>query len=205
MDGSEDTRPSKSSGNSVKAERGGNMAMDPKEINNNTGDLDPVKHTSGQDDPDINSHGFYIPVPVLSGRVDGKTAAEMVSEMRGPRLSELKEGHRGEEVVELERVWVFHGKPYRFPSGIFTSPVAANFWIAQHRLSGCLAEYPVNTGLFDWAVAQGHHKPKAGDETPKHIANFHQEDGRQVLCFAEGRPCPPNTPGDADPNSQARS
>lgn len=61
----------------------------------------------------------------------------------------------------LERVWVFVGQHARFPSGVFRSFYDAEGWIAQHKLSGFLTEYPVGTGVLDWALEHGRFTPKA--------------------------------------------
>ncbi|MDF7813831.1 hypothetical protein [Hymenobacter sp. YC55] len=51
-------------------------------------------------------------------------------------------------------VWVFHGMGGRFTTGVFTSRQQAEQWIQQHRLSGMLTNYPLNRGVYDWAVQQ---------------------------------------------------
>ncbi|WP_433900162.1 DUF7710 domain-containing protein [Sphingobacterium puteale] len=52
----------------------------------------------------------------------------------------------------LDRVWVFHGEGGRFSSGVFTSIEKAEIWIARHKLSGVLTAYPIDEGLYDWAL-----------------------------------------------------
>ncbi|MDO3627653.1 hypothetical protein [Mucilaginibacter sp. BT774] len=49
-------------------------------------------------------------------------------------------------------IWVFHGEQGRFSSGVFTSQQIAEEWIKKHKLSGLLTEYPLNKGVYDWAL-----------------------------------------------------
>jgi hypothetical protein len=50
-------------------------------------------------------------------------------------------------------VWVFNGSSARFPSGVFSDLEAAKGWISRNRLTGVLTAYPMNEGVFDWAIA----------------------------------------------------
>ncbi len=56
-------------------------------------------------------------------------------------------------------VWIFHQAGARFAGGAFATKTIAEEWIAQHRLSGVLTKYPLDQGVWDWAVAQGRFKP----------------------------------------------
>lgn len=49
-------------------------------------------------------------------------------------------------------VWAFHGQGGRFSSGIFMDKREAIAWIAQHKLTGVLTQYPLNQGVYDWAI-----------------------------------------------------
>lgn len=68
-------------------------------------------------------------------------------------------------------VWIFNGLKARFPSGVFTDREAAERWIEQHGLSGTLTAYPLDVGIYDWAVKIGYFKPKRDDQ---HTAEFIQ-------------------------------
>lgn len=57
-------------------------------------------------------------------------------------------------------VLVFCGENSRFPSGVFLSRATAEAWIARHHLSGVLTEYPVDVGVYEWAVGNGTFVPK---------------------------------------------
>lgn len=83
-------------------------------------------------------------------------------------------------------VWVFCGDKGRFPSGVFSSKEAAAEWIKTNQLTGTLTEYPVDTGVYDWAIRNGSFVPKNEDQkSPRYIQNFssgsldhyHFEDG----------------------------
>jgi hypothetical protein len=63
----------------------------------------------------------------------------------------------------------------------------AEDWIAQNRLSGVLTLYPVDVGVYEWAIERGLFTPKKEHESePKFIGSFttasqehyHYEDGR---------------------------
>ncbi len=58
-------------------------------------------------------------------------------------------------------IWVFcgYGGGRNFPSGVFSSLGGAEAWITRHKLSGVLTRYPVNTGVYDWAIANDFFKP----------------------------------------------
>jgi hypothetical protein len=60
----------------------------------------------------------------------------------------------------LSSVWVFHGTGGRFTSAVFTKKDLAEKWISQHKLSGVLTEYPLDVGVYDWAIANNSFKVK---------------------------------------------
>ncbi len=69
-------------------------------------------------------------------------------------------------------VWVFNGGGH-FASGVFTTRELAEAWIAGHKLTGILSEYPLDTGLYDSAVARGVFKPKRPEHyEPQLIGRF---------------------------------
>lgn len=55
----------------------------------------------------------------------------------------------------MQTVWVFTGPRAQFPSGIFSEREKAEQWIRQHRLNGTLTAYPMDVGVYDWAVSAG--------------------------------------------------
>ncbi|MEK7425556.1 MAG: hypothetical protein AAB131_17145 [Actinomycetota bacterium] len=75
--------------------------------------------------------------------------------------------------MEKPTVWVFHGDSARHAAAIFNTAEDGSRWIAQHRLSGILTEYPVGEGCYDIAVSEGHFRPtKPHHGTAAHIAGF---------------------------------
>src|SRR4051794_37563114 len=70
-------------------------------------------------------------------------------------------------------VWIFHGAGASFASGVFTNRDDGMSWIARHRLTGILTEYPVGDGCYDIAVRAGHFAPSQPHHgTPSHVARF---------------------------------
>lgn len=64
-------------------------------------------------------------------------------------------------------VWIFLGERAHWPSGVFSSREAAERWVAEHRLTGMITEYPVDVGVYDWAVARGSFRPSK----PRHSSS----------------------------------
>jgi hypothetical protein len=70
-------------------------------------------------------------------------------------------------------VWIFHGTGAPFASGVFASRADGMAWIARHRLTGILTEYPVGDGCYDIAVRNGHFTPSRPHHgTADHVARF---------------------------------
>ncbi len=73
----------------------------------------------------------------------------------------------------MQSVWVFHGINVRFTSGVFESKLLAEVWIADHKLTGTLTEYPLNVGAYDWAVSMDYFTPKKDEHrTSEYIGKF---------------------------------
>jgi len=70
-------------------------------------------------------------------------------------------------------VWIFVGDTGRFPSAVFERVEDARQWIRTNNLTGTLTLYPLNQGVFDWALANSHFELKAGRAaTPSLVQNF---------------------------------
>ena len=91
-------------------------------------------------------------------------------------------------MLDAKWVWVFNGERGNFPGGIFTALDGAERWIEEHRLSGTLTQYPVDTGVYEWAISKGFFRPSQSHQTtPEFIGRFtsasmehhHYEDGRR--------------------------
>ena len=83
-------------------------------------------------------------------------------------------------------VWVFNSSKGRFPSAVFSKKELANEWIRLHKLTGILTAYPIDIGVYDWAVRKGYFSPNREDQaSPEFIGRFssasqehyHYEDG----------------------------
>lgn len=73
----------------------------------------------------------------------------------------------------METIWIFTAPKAQFPAGAFSQREKAEAWIRQHKLSGMLTAYPVDVGLFDWAVKAGHFTPQRVDQrAPEFIQRF---------------------------------
>jgi hypothetical protein len=86
-------------------------------------------------------------------------------------------------------VWIFHGAGAGFSGAVFSTPGLAEAWIAEHRLSGTLTEYPLNCGVYDWAIASGLFQARnekrvspafIGGFTSASQNHFHYEHGSKV-------------------------
>lgn len=70
-------------------------------------------------------------------------------------------------------MYVFIGEGASFPAGIFTTLEKAEEWIRTHSLSGILSKYPVDKGLYDWAIQEDLFKVK----------NDYQKDSKFIQRF----------------------
>jgi hypothetical protein len=72
----------------------------------------------------------------------------------------------------VDGVWVFNGGG-GFPAAVFTTRELAEAWIAGHRLTGVLTKYPLDVGVYEWAISVGAFKPKRPDQSePRFIGRF---------------------------------
>jgi len=70
-------------------------------------------------------------------------------------------------------IWVFHSENARFAGGTFSDQKVAEEWILKHSLTGLLTAYPINCGVFDWAVENEYFNPKKDlHKTPNFIGGF---------------------------------
>jgi hypothetical protein len=86
-------------------------------------------------------------------------------------------------------VWVFSGPEAGFPSAVFSTRENADAWIEHHRLSGTLTQYPLDGGVYEWAIDRGLFRPKRpAQSSPAFVGTFtcagmehhHYEDGHVV-------------------------
>ncbi|MEM1094078.1 MAG: hypothetical protein AAGJ10_05705 [Bacteroidota bacterium] len=85
-----------------------------------------------------------------------------------------------------EVIWVFNGANARLPSAVFRYRVEAEAWIALHKLTGMLTQYPVDASVYDWAIKEGVFTPRRDAEksatfierfTTAHQEHYHYEGG----------------------------
>lgn len=70
-------------------------------------------------------------------------------------------------------VWVFNGAKSSFPSGVFNSREKAEQWIAEYKLEGTLTLYPLDSSVYDFAIANGWFRPKSPHQSlPEFIQRF---------------------------------
>ena len=88
----------------------------------------------------------------------------------------------------MQTIWVFNGVNSRFASGAFDNIKKAEEWISHNRLTGVLTNYPINTGTYDWAIANTFFTPQKEEHTtPAFIGkftsasqeHFHYENGQR--------------------------
>jgi hypothetical protein len=86
--------------------------------------------------------------------------------------------------MSAEVVWIFTASRAQFPGGVFSSREKAAEWIAMYSLTGVLTAYPLDTGVYDWAIANGFFRPKkpvdpgfAGSFTSSSQEHYHYLDG----------------------------
>lgn len=95
--------------------------------------------------------------------------------------------HKTAKDIFNTNVWVFVGERNSLPSGVFSSKDSAESWISDHYLTGVLTSYPVDIGIYEWAIEKGYFNPtKEHHKSPDFIQNFssanlehyHYENGR---------------------------
>lgn len=67
------------------------------------------------------------------------------------------------ETRKHEYVWIFLGAGGWMPSGVFSDYYSAVDWIIKYSLSGYLGKFPVDIGVFDWAIQKEIHVPSEDD------------------------------------------
>ena len=77
----------------------------------------------------------------------------------------------------MEYVWVFNKSSTSFSGGVFSELELAESWIKVNLLSGVLTKYPLNQGVFDWAVENNQHSIKQEklaekSKQPKFVGGF---------------------------------
>lgn len=76
---------------------------------------------------------------------------------------------RDNSMPKDQYIWVFNGANWQLPGGVFSARSLANRWIFLNKLSGLLTAYPLDIGVYDWAVREG---ILEGEKAPDFIARF---------------------------------
>ena len=89
----------------------------------------------------------------------------------------------------ITKIWVFNGERAFLPSAVFLTLELAEQWIKEKQVSGLLTAYPVNTGVYDWALTRGCFQPKHSYQqlpafiqrfTSAYLEHFHYENGERL-------------------------
>lgn len=84
-------------------------------------------------------------------------------------------------------MYVFIGEGSNFPAGIFTTLENAKEWIEKYSLNGILNKYPIDIGIYDWAIKEDFFTVKNEHQkqskfiqrfTCASMEHFHFEDGK---------------------------
>jgi len=90
------------------------------------------------------------------------------------------------QMHDVPTVWIFNGARSNFPSAAFSQRALAEEWIKKHRLTGTLTRYPIDMGVYEWALDRGYFSPSKDEHrTALFIGKFssasqehyHYEDG----------------------------
>lgn len=84
-------------------------------------------------------------------------------------------------------VWVFTGNGANFASAVFSTSAKAEEWILLHRLSGTLTEYPMDTGVYDWAITRGHFTPKKDYQREADFIASFSSASQEHIHFVDGQ------------------
>ncbi|WP_420718338.1 DUF7710 domain-containing protein [Pyxidicoccus sp. MSG2] len=87
---------------------------------------------------------------------------------------------------ELADVWVFCGAGARFPSGVFRARSSAEDWIGRYRLSGTLTKYPLDEGVYDWAVRGGFFEPKRAEHSSATFVQGFSSASQEHYHYSDG-------------------
>ena len=86
------------------------------------------------------------------------------------------------------QIWVFNDPDSKFPGGVFADKEIAVKWIMVHKLTGVLTLYPVNEGVYDWAIKEGIFRvSKEKEKTPGFIGGFSTA-AQEHYHYADGMP-----------------
>lgn len=83
-------------------------------------------------------------------------------------------------------VWIFSGERGRFPSGVFTERIMAENWIKEHKLSGVLTLYPLDEGVYEWAIKNKFFNPAKEKEKMPHFIGAFSSASQEHYHYIDG-------------------
>jgi hypothetical protein len=87
----------------------------------------------------------------------------------------------------MNYILLFHTTRSSFCGGAFTTREFAEQWIAKHKLSGVLTKYPIDVGVYDWAIENHKFTPKKENQfTPDFIGGFTTA-GQEHYHYSDGK------------------
>lgn len=87
----------------------------------------------------------------------------------------------------MKWIWVFNGAGSSIPNGVFTQRALAEKWIVENEVTGILTKYPLDMGVYDWAIMNKFFTPKREDQKNAHfkqtftcasLEHYHYENGK---------------------------
>ena len=60
----------------------------------------------------------------------------------------------------MEKIYVFNGEGSILPNALFSEYELAENWIKKYSLTGLLTAYPLNIGVYEWAIEHSNFKVK---------------------------------------------
>ena len=80
-------------------------------------------------------------------------------------------------------IWIFVGNDSTFPSGVFSSRGNAESWITENKLSGTLTLYPIDCGVYQWAIESNvFEASEPHQKTNDFISNFSSANFEHYHC-----------------------
>ena len=95
----------------------------------------------------------------------------------------------------MDNAWVFNGGG-DFPAAVFSSRELAEVWIAGHRLTGVLTKYPLDVGVYEWAIGCGAFNPKRPDQSDTRFIGRFSSASMEHYHYNTGADAEPDTPTD---------
>ena len=86
----------------------------------------------------------------------------------------------------MKFVWVFNAEDARFPCAVFSSLELGTSWVEQHKLSGVLTAYPLDTSVLEWAVQEQRFVPSKPHHASAHFIGSFTSASQPHHHFTDG-------------------